>query len=44
MMNISEDVFWNIDIPILERIVESKSAYDKWYSAAIQKESERHGR
>jgi len=40
-MKIPEDIFWNADIPFLDRVVENKTAYDGWFNSVMQKEREK---
>lgn len=45
ILKISEEVFWNMDIPSINTIVANKQAYDAWQDYALEKERERgHGK
>ncbi len=44
IMEIPEDIFWNAEIPFLDRIVANKTAYDEWLSDAMDKERKRRGK
>lgn len=44
ILKISEDVFWNLDIPSLNTIVDNKQAYDGWMDYVLERERDRrHG-
>lgn len=44
IMEIPEDVFWNAEIPFLDRIVANKTAYDEWLSSVMEKERKKIGK
>lgn len=44
IMEIPEDVFWNAEIPFLDRIVANKTAYDEWLSGVMEKERKKIGK
>lgn len=44
IMEIPEDVFWNAEIPFLDRIVANKTAYDEWLSSVMEKERKKVGK
>ena len=44
IMEIPEDVFWNAEIPFLDRIVANKAAYDEWLSSVMEKERKKIGK
>ena len=41
IMKVPEDIFWNADIPFIDKIVENKTAYDEWLGSVMQKEREK---
>ena len=41
IMKIPDYLFWDCDLPSLDRIVENKTAYDSWFAYAMKKEGER---
>lgn len=41
ILKIPEDIFWNADISFIERVVENKTAYEKWLRYAVKKAGER---
>lgn len=44
IMEIPEDVFWNAEIPFLDRIVANKTAYDEWLTSVMEKERKKVGK
>lgn len=44
IMEIPIDVFWNAEIPFLDRIVANKTAYDEWLSSVMEKERKKIGK
>lgn len=44
IMEIPEEVFWNAEIPFLDRIVANKTAYDEWLSSVMEKERKKIGK
>ena len=44
IMEFPEDVFWNAEIPFLDRIVANKTAYDEWLSSVMEKERKKIGK
>lgn len=40
-MGVPEDVFWNAEIPFLDKIIANKTAYDGWVSSVMEKEREK---
>ena len=41
IMELPEDIFWNAEIPFLDRIIDNKVAYDGWVSSVMEKEREK---
>jgi hypothetical protein len=41
IMKIPDYLFWDCDLPSLDRIVENKTAYDSWLAYALKKEGEK---
>lgn len=41
IMKIPDALFWDSDLPFLDRVIYNKTAYDGWLSYAIKKEGER---
>ena len=38
ILKISEDVFWNADIPFIDGLVKNKTAFNNWKNGIIEKE------
>ena len=45
IMGVPEATFWHASIPLLQKIVDNKAAYDSWHSSVIEAEREarKHG-
>ena len=40
-MELPEDIFWNAEIPFLDKVIDNKVAYDGWVSSVMEKEREK---